>query len=130
MDHAVIRHQRITTASGEVLVVLSLEDFEDLVDAVSAQNAARVPGERLTSGEMRDLLAAPTPLRFWRKRRGLTQADLAAHVGASQNFLSDIESGKSRGDVALLRRLADALGVSLDDLVPADVPAAATGTDG
>jgi len=71
----------------------------------------------LTSEETAVFLAAPTPLAFWRKKRGKTQSQLAFDIGVSQNFLSDLERGKAKGDVRLYRKLAHRLGVSIDDLV-------------
>jgi transcriptional regulator with XRE-family HTH domain len=46
-----------------------------------------------------------------------TQASLAAEAGVSQPFLAQIEAGKRRGTVAILARIARALGVRIDDLV-------------
>jgi len=66
---------------------------------------------------MSGVLAAPTPFAFWRKRSGKTQANLAAEAGVSQPFLAQIEAGKRRGTVAVLARIARALGVRIDDLV-------------
>ncbi len=66
---------------------------------------------------MADYLAAPAPFAFWRKRSGKTQASLAAEAGVSQPFLAQIEAGKRRGAVAVLARIARALGVRIDDLV-------------
>jgi transcriptional regulator with XRE-family HTH domain len=40
----------------------------------------------LTSAEADELLAAKTPLPFWRKKRDLTQAALADAAGISQAF--------------------------------------------
>lgn len=37
---------------------------------------------------------------FWRKKRGKRQTQLAAGAGVSRNFLSDLERGKAKGDVA------------------------------
>jgi transcriptional regulator with XRE-family HTH domain len=57
-------------------------------------------------------------LRIARIRRGLTQTYLAAAVGKNQCWLSDVETGKlapARGDVV---RLARALNVDLEILMP------------
>ena len=63
------------------------------------------------------MLAAKTPLAFYRKRAGLTQAALAQRAGIAQGFLSEIEAGRKHGDVQTLRKIADVLKISLDDLV-------------
>ncbi|WP_447407559.1 helix-turn-helix domain-containing protein, partial [Clostridium perfringens] len=72
--------------------------------------------ELLTREEVDELLAAATPLAFWRRKRGLTQASLAAKADIAQGFLSEIEAGKKTGDLKTLRKLADTLRVTLDDL--------------
>src|SRR5438105_12011102 len=104
------RPRIITSPSGEELVVLPRGDYEDLVDALAARkvDAALAAGreELLTAEETAALVAAPAPLAFWRKKRGKTQAQLAAEIGVSQNFLSDLERGKAKGDVTLFARLA------------------------
>jgi len=43
---------------------------------------------------------------------------LAEKVGIAQARLSQIEAGKREGTTDALRKLATALGVSIDDLVP------------
>ena len=72
----------------------------------------------LTAEEISALVAAPKPLAFWRKKRGKTQSQLAAEIGVSQNFLSDLERGKATGDVRLYGKLARCLGLRIDDLAP------------
>jgi DNA-binding XRE family transcriptional regulator len=114
--------QIITSPSGEELVVLPRRDYEDLIDALAARKieTALAAGreELLTAEEAAALVAAPTPLTFWRKKRGKTQSQLAAEIGVSQNFLSDLERGKAKGDVTLYGKLARCLELSIDDLAP------------
>jgi transcriptional regulator with XRE-family HTH domain len=74
--------------------------------------------ELLSAEEAAALIAAPIPLAFWRKKRGKTQSQLAADIGVSQNFLSDLERGKAKGDVTLYAKLARGLDVQIEDLVP------------
>jgi len=50
--------------------------------------------------------------------RGMSQDDLAKRTGITQGYLSEIEIGRKGGDVRTLRKLADALKVSFDSLVP------------
>jgi DNA-binding XRE family transcriptional regulator len=110
------------TPGGEELVVMAREEYEELQDAAVAAirvgDLAEGKDELLDSEEVVALLEAPTPLVFWRKKRGLTQTRLATDIGVSQNFLSDMERGKAIGDVVLYAKLARRLGVSIEDLVP------------
>ena len=62
------------------------------------------------------LIAGENLLRVWRDLRGLTQTALSAASGVNPVQIANIESGAKSGSVATLRKLADALGVGLDDL--------------
>ena len=114
---------------GDDIVILSRKEYdrllvaanEDVIDAVIARRAIARDEETLSESEMDDLLAARTPLAFWRKKRGLTQMKLAKAADIAQGFLSEIESGLKTGDVTVLQRIAIALEISLLELVP-DLP--------
>lgn len=56
-------------------------------------------------------------LRAIRERRGWTQAQLAHAVGYSDAFISQLETGKKQGSVTALKSLAQALGVTTDQLL-------------
>jgi DNA-binding XRE family transcriptional regulator len=94
---------------------------EDVTDAAVAKKAIARNEETLSEAEWDELLAARTPLAFWRKKRGLTQIELAKAAGIAQGFLSEIEGGLKTGDVTVLQRIAVALEISLLELVP-DLP--------
>lgn len=117
------------TPAGEDIVILSRAEYDDLVsvrEELADAFRARELIQRVDSGaeailsaaQLDEFLAAPTPMAFWRKTRGYTQALLADQVGIGQGYLSELESGKKTGDVAVLRKIASILRVSLDDLVP------------
>ena len=121
-----MKHTLIVTPAGEELVLISKSDFdriEDMLD-VAAYDAAKAKnaegGEALSAEEMKALLDAPTPLAFWRSRRGLKRKDLAEAAGISANYVPELEAGKRKGDPALIKRLAAALGVGMEDLVVDD----------
>lgn len=108
------------TIDGKNYVVLSEEDYEDLIDGLQA-NAIMT---RIQAGEetwpmelAEELWASDSRIRVFRKYRGLTVTELAAAAGISQPHLSDIENGKKSGSVDVLKRIAVALKVDLDDLV-------------
>ena len=111
--------QRITTPSGEEMVILPARDFEALVaarDHAAAMAAyRRGEDEGVTEAEMDAYLAAATPLAFWRGKRGLTQAALA---GISQPYLAQLETGGRKGSLGTYRALARGLDIALQDLIP------------
>ena len=103
-------------------ITLTRADYEELIDARDHAQAMRgvTTGamETLSEAELDAYLATPSPLTFWRKRRGLTQAALAAAAGITQPYLAQIELGRRGGDVALFAKFARALRVRIEDLVP------------
>jgi DNA-binding XRE family transcriptional regulator len=123
---------------GDDIVILSREEYDRLIAAINEDAAdikilrrsiARVESgeeETFTSDEVDAFLAAKTPLAFFRKRRGMSQDALAKRAGITQGYLSEIEIGRKSGDIQTLRKLADALKVSLDSLVPAEPVAEST----
>jgi len=56
-------------------------------------------------------------LRTLRLKQELTQKQLAAKAKMSYAFLSNIETGKADPSLSTLKRLAEALGVSVSELV-------------
>jgi len=120
--------QTIQTPSGEEMVVLSRADYEELLsateeleDALAAERSlARIAAgkvELIPEAEVDDYLDAPTPLAFWRRKRGMTQAALAERVGVTEEELAEIESGREEGQVGVLRDMAAALRVTVDELL-------------
>ncbi len=121
--------QRIETNGATEMVVLSrveyerlidrLEDAEDIATAKDYE-AAKSQGEfELLPWEMaKRLRRGEHPVGLWREHRGLTQKALAAQVKMTAAQLSEIENGKKTGSVATLQKLARALGVTIDELVP------------
>jgi transcriptional regulator with XRE-family HTH domain len=60
-------------------------------------------------------------LRTLRRFRRCTLQTVAARSGLSESFLSQVERGRSNASIASLRRIADALGVTMADLFEPDV---------
>jgi len=61
-------------------------------------------------------LALGLAVQQLRDKRGLSQQELAEKIGVSQPTLSRLERGLGRPDALILRRLAEALGVTVDHL--------------
>jgi transcriptional regulator with XRE-family HTH domain len=59
-------------------------------------------------------------LRTLRRFRRCTLQTVAERSGLSESFLSQVERGRSNASIASLRRIADALGVSMADLFEPD----------
>ena len=96
------------------------EMLQDIAEYDSAKEAIR-SGEELIPGEVTfAILDGENPVRVWRKHRGMTQQELAQVAGISKPYLSQIETGKRTGTAEVLVAIADALGITVDDLMPRD----------
>jgi len=120
--------QVFTTPSGDRMVIISEDEYERLLDI--EQMAADVVAvddirKKILAGEeelipddmVKRMVEGESPIRVWREHRGLSAAALAEMAGITQPFLSQIEGGKREGTVSTLRKIADALRVTIDDLV-------------
>ena len=97
-------------------MVAALEDAAD-VAAIGRAWDEEAAGETVPGEVVNAILDGVSPLRAWRSCRGLTLEVLAERIGVSKGYLSQIEQGRKPGTLAVFRRLADALGVSIGDLV-------------
>lgn len=63
------------------------------------------------------LTTGQNPIRYWRQSRGLSQAALADLAQISIPYLSQLEHGVRVGSKAVLKRLAEALRVGIDQIL-------------
>lgn len=95
------------------------EEASDLSSAAEVLGRIRAGSEELVPSAVVDrLLKGETPLAVWREHRNLSQAELARQSGVNRVQIIDIEVGRKTGSVATLKKLATALEIDLDDLVP------------
>ena len=57
-----------------------------------------------------------TPMRAWREYLGLTQSEVAARMEVSQAVYAQLEAPEARPRQSTLRRVAQALGIQLEQL--------------
>jgi len=97
-----------------------VEEAEMLRDVQAYDEAKKAvaEGEELIPSQVTyAILDGGNPVRVMREHRGLTQQQLAEAAGISTPYLSQIEAGKRRGSAGVLAAIAQALGLTLDDLV-------------
>ncbi len=96
-------------SNGDAEALLSDEELYDRADAEG--------GESFPAEVVDRLLAGQNPIRVYRDHRGMTQGALAAAAGIHPVYLSQIETGKRTGSARTLAAVAEALGVTVDDLI-------------
>jgi len=65
------------------------------------------------------MLRGASPLEVWRQHRGMSQRQLAQVSGGNRIQIIDIEAGRKTGSVYTLKKLAEALGIDIEDLIAA-----------
>ena len=121
---------QIVEIAGQKMAMLPVEDYERLLELAEEQEdiaAAERAKQRRLAGEeyvpfelVNAIIDGENALRVWRKYRGLTQGQLADSAKVRKSTVSEIENGKAQGKPALWRALADALQVTVDDILPVD----------
>src|SRR3954470_8081659 len=62
-------------------------------------------------------------VRTMRALHGMSRKVLAKVSGISERYIAQLESGKGNVSIVLLRRVSDAMGAHLEDLIPSNEPA-------
>jgi DNA-binding XRE family transcriptional regulator len=108
VDHAEEADLVVTTPAA---LEEMLEDAAATAAFYNTRDQETVPAEIVSR-----LVARENPVKVWREHRGLSQRALAAQAGLNFTYLSQIETGARKGTVETMKKLAEALGVDLDDL--------------
>jgi DNA-binding XRE family transcriptional regulator len=121
----------IITEKGKKMAVLPLATYKRMVSALEAKEdehdlreaaaiRARVAAgqESLIPSDVVDgILGGKHPIRAWRDAKKITAEMLAKKAKISRAYLTQIENGRRKGTVDVLRAIAKALGTGLDALV-------------
>ena len=96
------------------------DDIADLRTALAVSSSIEAGAEELVPAAVADrLIDGTSPLTVWREHRSLSQAALSRASGVNRVQIADIEADRATGSARTLRALADALRVTVDDLLPA-----------
>lgn len=113
------------TISGQPCAIVPLAEYdalrEDLEDAADSAalwraQAENAKGEPLPAASFHRILRGENPVRVWREFRGMQIAELADAAGISSTTLPDIEMNGSSSSEKILKHLAEALGVHVDEI--------------
>ena len=113
--------ETVTIPRAEYERLLAVErDYEDFRAALSVEARIAEGAEELVPAHIADrLIDGESPLLVWREHRGLSQSALARASCVNRVQIVDIEARRDTGSARTLRKLADALEVAVDDIVPA-----------
>ncbi|GAB5430211.1 MAG: hypothetical protein Devi2KO_36700 [Devosia indica] len=107
----------IPRAEYERLLTIA-EDAADIAAYDRAVSRLASGQEELVPAQYANrLIDGESPLRVYREFRGLTQVALSEASGVNRVQIADIEAGRKSGSIETIKKLASALGVSVDDLI-------------
>lgn len=119
--------QFIETDNGRLVVipeaeylrlVAAIEDAEDALTVERFREKLAAGEEELVPAEIVNrILAGENAVRVWREHRGMSAADLARAAELSQAYVSQIETGKRAGTIEAMKAIAQALRITVDDLI-------------
>ncbi len=121
--------QTITTPNGDEMVIVPKAEWERLLDLLedaedSAHHERFMKDVRADAEDLVPLVlvkrlgAGENPLRVWREHRGYEAGTLAAAAGVPLETIAAIEAGHVDPPVGVLKALAAALKVEIEDLIP------------
>lgn len=100
-------------------LIEKLEDVEDRAAVrASKARAKSAVNDGLPAALYRRMRAGEHPVRIWRTHRNLGLNALAEKASVARSYLSEIESGKKPGSATALQRIAKALDVDMDEVMP------------
>ena len=91
-----------------------LQDVQDYDSAKMALEEGKE--ELLPESFVNELVEGANPVKVWREYRGMTQKKLADAAGIRVPYLSQLETGRRKGSLEVMRAIAAKLGVTIDDI--------------
>jgi DNA-binding XRE family transcriptional regulator len=99
-------------------LVEKAEMLQDVQDYDSAKAALERGDDELVPSEVvYAILDGGKPIKVWREYRGMSQQEVAEKAGVSVPYLSQLETNKRKGSLAVISAIAKALQVSLENIV-------------
>ncbi|MDX8399838.1 MAG: helix-turn-helix transcriptional regulator [Gallionellaceae bacterium] len=106
--------QIIEQNGAPAFAVLPWDMFERIRPSLQAQDKLRTG---IPQAVIRTSFDRNIPLLLaWREYLGLSQSEVAVQAGMKQPALSRIEKGESKPQAITIKRIADAMGLSVEQL--------------
>jgi DNA-binding XRE family transcriptional regulator len=116
-----MKRQIISQGGKPAFVVIPIDEWrqiesalEDRGDAAAVRAYLKDPGETFPDSVVGAILDGAHPIKAFREYRALTQAQLAAKIGTSSVYISQLERGARRAGRKLRAKIGAALKVDTD----------------
>ena len=111
-EWAVVPYETYVQLVEQAEMLQDIRDYDAVKSAIDRGEEELVPAEVVYA-----VLDGGNPIKVWREFRGFTRQQLAEAIGISTPYLSQLETGKRVGTTEVLKAIAKALGVTLDDIL-------------
>lgn len=126
-DRTIPKPEGHMTIGDKMMVVLPAEEWErvvdtlmDYFDALDVQEMMDDPAEKSIPWEEARKELFANNIRAVRKRKKVTQAELAARLGVTQAWISELEQPDHRPTPETYKKVARALGCAVEVLMFSD----------
>ena len=112
-EWAVIPYETYLQLVEKAEMLEDIQDYDIVKAALERGDDELIPAEVVNA-----ILDGENGIKVWREFRGVSQTELADQAGISVPYLSQLETNKRKGSLAVLSAIARVLKVSLEIIVP------------
>lgn len=112
-EWAVVPYEMYLQLVEKAEMAQDVQDFDNAKAALEHGHDELIP-----SGVVYAILDGENPIKVWREFRGISQQEAAENAGISVPYLSQLETNKRKGSLAVLSNIAKVLKVSLESILP------------
>ena len=112
-EWAVIPYETYLKLVEKAEMLEDIQDYDIVKAALERGDDELIPAEVVNA-----ILDGENGIKVWREFRGVSQTELADQAGISVPYLSQLETNKRKGSLAVLSAIARVLKVSLETIVP------------
>ena len=111
-EWAVIPYETYLQLVEKAEILEDIQDYDIVKAALEHGDDELIPAEVVNA-----ILDGENGIKVWREFRGVSQTELAGQAGISVPYLSQLETNKRKGSLAVLSAIARVLKVSLETIV-------------
>lgn len=106
---AVVPYEEYLDLVERADMLQDIQDYDNVKAALARGDEELIPVEVIDN-----LLDGGNAIKVWREYRGLSQQALSEKAEISTPYLSQLETGRRKGSMAVLKKIADGLNISIE----------------
>lgn len=106
---AVVPYEEYLDLVERADMLQDIQDYDNVKAALARGDEELIPVEVIDK-----ILDGGNAIKVWREYRGLSQQALSEKAAISIPYLSQLEKGRRKGSMAVLKKIADGLNISIE----------------